>query len=241
MTRIIIRSALLLLLAGSCFQCRRSNTNPSQNILTGKLVIDGGCNDDGAIEVLSGQIDPSQLMASWTDPDNDSTYHNVFKCTGVRNMCSLSGYDIVQGDTFRFQLDPNPQNLTCNTCAIYSNPAMPTVSNAVMNVKKIDTVLTGKLVAIGGCGQIVIGVLSGNIDPAKVLASWKDPSTGNVYSNVFCVGNVCSFGAAGLSPGDVFTFGLDPAPPAQTCAICNAILANFPTVFNAIKGMQRQN
>jgi hypothetical protein len=118
---------------------------------------------------------------------------------------------------------------------------MPTVSNAVMNIKKLDTVLTGKLVAIGGCGQIVIGVLSGNIDPAKVLASWKDPQTGSVYSNVFCVGNVCSFSAAGMSPGSVFTFELDQAPPARTCAICNAILANFPTVFNAIKGVQRQN
>jgi hypothetical protein len=139
MTRIILKTILVILLISCSFQCKRSNEDYSQYILTGKLVIDGGCRMTGAVEILDGKFDPSKVTASWTDPDNDSVYHNVFRLGGVRDACNLSYYGVSKGDTFRFQMDPHPQNLICYTCMIElsDTAAMPPVPDAVKNVKKL--------------------------------------------------------------------------------------------------------
>lgn len=240
MSHPILRISLLFLLASSGFQCRRTHTDPSQNILTGKLVIDSDCSGQGAVQVLAGQIDSSRLMASWTDPDNDSVYHNVFRIAGVRDMCAISGYGVTKGDTFQFQIDPNPQNLVCNTCAIYTNAAFPPVSNSVMNVKKISNRLTGRLAVSLACGHFIIQVLSG-IDSVTTQASWTNTLTDSVYTNVFVVNNVCTFGASGLVVGDVFTFEPDPNPsPQPSCYTCDIAFADLPTVNHAIKDIQKQ-
>jgi hypothetical protein len=133
---IFLKTTLLVLLVSSGFQCRRNNDNSSQNILTGKLVIFDPCGQS-AIQVLTGQIDSSKVEASWTDPDNDSVYHNVFAVSDISNACSLSYYGLSKGDVFQFGLDPNPSKVVCYTCNDSNPVTVPPVSNAVKNVKKI--------------------------------------------------------------------------------------------------------
>ena len=133
--RPILKPTLLLLLAAAGFQCKRDNTQP---ILTGKLVVENGCMYS-AIEVVGGQYDPSRVSATWKDPDNDSVFHNVFAISAVRDACDISAYGVSKGDVFQFQMDPHPQNIICNDCAVgVPPPALPPVSDAVMNIKKIN-------------------------------------------------------------------------------------------------------
>jgi hypothetical protein len=134
--RPFLKPALLLLFVAAGFQCKRDNTQP---ILTGKLVVENGCMYS-AIEVLGGQFDPSSVSATWKDPDNDSVFHNVFAISEVRNACDISAYGVSKGDVFQFQMDPNPQkNVICNDCMVaFPPPALPPVSDAVMNIKKIN-------------------------------------------------------------------------------------------------------
>jgi hypothetical protein len=135
MVRPLIRSVVLLLLISSGFQCKRSHpSNP--NILTGKLIADDGCSQF-AVEIITGSFDPSKVVSSWTDSDNDSVYTNVFRLTYVRGACAISYYGVSKGDVFQFQFDPNPSNQPCETCAVMTTLAMPPVSDAIMDVKKI--------------------------------------------------------------------------------------------------------
>jgi hypothetical protein len=135
MAPIFLKTTLLVLLVSSGFQCRRNNDN-SSHVLTGRLVVDDPCGQF-AIQVLDGQIDPAKVVASWTDTDNDSVYQNTFRVSGIRDVCSFAAYTISKGDLFQFELDPNPSTVPCNTCAIRTQLALPPVSNAVKNVKKI--------------------------------------------------------------------------------------------------------
>ena len=136
MSPILLKTTLLVLLVSSGFQCRRNNDSSSQNILTGRLVVNDPCGQF-AIQVLDGQIDPDKVVASWTDTDNDSVFQNTFRVSGIRNVCSFSAYNISKGDLFQFELDPNPSIVSCNTCMIRTLLALPPIANAVKNVKKI--------------------------------------------------------------------------------------------------------
>ena len=126
---------MLLLLISSGFQCKRSHpSNP--NILTGKLIAADGCTQF-VVEIINGSFDPSKVVASWTDSDNDSVYTNVFRLTTVRGACAISYYGVSKGDVFQFQFDPNPPNQPCEVCNVMTSLAMPPVSDAIMDVKKI--------------------------------------------------------------------------------------------------------
>ena len=90
----------------------------------------------------------------------------------------------------------------------------------------------------GACGNFVIQVLEGTIDPGKIVASWKNPQNDSVITNVFTVGNRCSFGGNNLVQGDIFTFQLDATPPPQNCMLC-LIYVPTPPVSNAVKNVQK--
>ncbi|HTI92991.1 MAG TPA: hypothetical protein VL727_20475 [Puia sp.] len=96
-----------------------------------------------AIEILSGPIDPSKVSASWTDPDNDSVYEQVFKVSGSDINCNLAAYGLGKGDTLQFELNPNPPDMTCMTCNDVNPPSVPPIYNAIRNVKKLS--VTGTL------------------------------------------------------------------------------------------------
>ena len=134
MVRLLIRSILLLLLVSFGFQCKRSNSTP--NILTGRLIVTDGC-AQFAVEIISGSFNSTQAVASWTDSDNDSVYTNVFRLTSVRGACTVGYYGISKGDVFQFQFDPHPSGEPCNTCDVLTTLAMPPVSDAIMDVKKM--------------------------------------------------------------------------------------------------------
>jgi hypothetical protein len=98
--------------------------------------------------------------------------------------------------------------------------------------------LKGKLVLNGPCGNYVIQVLEGNISPDKMVASWKQPQTDSVFTNVFTVANSCNFGGNNLQQEDIFTFQLDATPAPQNCMLC-MIYVPTPTVSNAVKNVQK--
>ena len=55
--------------------------------------------------------------------------------------------------------------------------------------------------------------------------------TDSIYTNVFKVSDVCTFAAALVNVGDVFTFTLNGPTPSQTCNTC-AIVPTFPMPGN---------
>lgn len=98
-----------------------------------------------------------------------------------------------------------------------------------------STVYTGKLVVQGACDHFIVQVLNNPLpDSSIVVKSWTDSQTDSSFTNVFKVANVCTFAAAHISVGQVFTFTLDNNPPPQTCYTCDVILFADPTVSNSI-------
>ena len=85
--------------------------------------------------------------------------------------------------------------------------------------------LMGKLVINGICGNITIQVLSGSIDSNLIVKNWEDPSTSNIYENVFALKSICTF-PSNLKEGDEFYFKIDNNPKGSDCAVC---LAYRPT------------
>ena len=82
----------------------------------------------------------------------------------------------------------------------------------------------GRLEIKGICSNYTIKILQGNIDTAKVAASWTDENTGKVYSNVFALDSPCSF-PADIEQGDEFYFTIKE----QRDKDCNVCMAYYPT------------
>jgi hypothetical protein len=123
---------LLILLPVICLcnvHCKKDT--PTDTAYTGKLIVNGAC-DHYVIQVTSGNIDTANIVASWVDTDNDSTYNNVF---AVANYCSFGVNGLQKGDVFTFTIDPNEMTQTCPICAIAV--AVPPKQNAVINVHKL--------------------------------------------------------------------------------------------------------
>ncbi|HWB93071.1 MAG TPA: hypothetical protein VG605_14510, partial [Puia sp.] len=97
--------------------------------LVGKLVITGPC-ENYAIQLISGNIDSSKIMALWRN--GDSTYTNVFS---VSNRCTFARYGLKRGDKFSFLLNDSLDVQTCMQCEIYI--ALPPVWNTVTGVQPI--------------------------------------------------------------------------------------------------------
>lgn len=73
------------------------------------------------------------------------------------------------------------------------------------------------------CSNYTFKLLEGNLDTSKIVANWKDETTGKEYTNVFGISNPCSL-PKNLNAGDEFYFVLDTA--RQNCAVC---MAYYPT------------
>jgi hypothetical protein len=101
-----------------------------------------------------------------------------------------------------------------------------------------STLLTGKLVIDGPCGNYVIQVLSGNVDSAKILASWKDSIRDTTYSNVFTASNICTVRSYSLVKNDIFTFRMTDSIPVHDCPIC-LIAIPMPGIFDEITDVQK--
>ena len=126
-------------------------------------------------------------------------------------------------------------------------PLLLLISSGFQCKRNNDTfshnILTGRLVISDGCGQAAVEVLSGQFDPARVAASWKDTDNDSIYHNVFRLGavrNACAIGYFGVSKGDTFQFRMDPNPQFLECNTCmiRSILA-LPPVFNAVKDVKK--
>ena len=95
---------------------------------------------------------------------------------------------------------------------------------------------TGKVIG-DICSQYTIQLISGDMDPARYLKTWKNTQTDSIYHNVFSVSNYCDFGKQGLQKGDIFQFRLLHDGPAQSCVAC-LIYEPTPDVHNTIKVIQ---
>ena len=82
----------------------------------------------------------------------------------------------------------------------------------------------GRLEAAGLCMNYTISVIEGKIDTSKIVAQWTDEVTKKQYSQVFKLGNPCSFPDK-IKQGDEFYFQIDTAKQAD-CAVC---MAYYPT------------
>ena len=98
---------------------------------TGELVKNGPCSHY-VIQLISGNMDSTDLVASWYDRDRDTTYKNVFT---VANYCTFGDYGLHQGDIISFQLQPIVPAQNCAICLIAV--AVPAKANAIINVQKV--------------------------------------------------------------------------------------------------------
>ena len=121
---------VLLILAGSGFYCKRSHEHPGQ--LVGRQINDGVCGNV-VIQIISGNFDPSKVIASWKNPTNDSTYSNVF---AVSNPCNYAHNGIRKGQRFNFQINDSVSDEACAHCEIFV--PVPSVSHAVVDVQPIQ-------------------------------------------------------------------------------------------------------
>lgn len=106
--------------------------------------------------------------------------------------------------------------------------------------KRVDPTPIGKLVIDTVCAHLVIELVQGSVDGARIEPEWKDPNTNTVYPNVFTLSNPCSFARNGLVVGDRFSFEFDTTAPADTCAICQ-IYYPTPSIANAVKNVHKIN
>ena len=89
--------------------------------------------------------------------------------------------------------------------------------------KNENAVYKGKLEVKGMCMNYTIKLLEGNIDTSKLVADWKNESTGKTHTNVFALGSVCNFPPT-INEGDEFSFTIDTSY-VSNCAVC---LAYYP-------------
>ena len=79
------------------------------------------------------------------------------------------------------------------------------------------------------CMNYTIKLLEGNIDTSKLVAEWKNESTGKTHNNVFALGSVCNFPST-INEGDEFYFTIDTTY-VSNCAVC---LAYYPKPAKSI-------
>ena len=96
----------------------------------------------------------------------------------------------------------------------------------------------------GGCGHVVVKVLSGSIADSSVEQFWTDGGTGITYTNVFTVKDWVEIDQAQLSVGDTFTFTLNGPVQDSTIYYGCAILPlrfDMPSVSNNVTNIQKRN
>lgn len=92
---------------------------------------------------------------------------------------------------------------------------------------------TGKVIG-GICSQYTIQLVSGDMDPARYVKTWKNDMTDSTYHNVFGLSNYCYFDQQNLHTGDTFQFYLVKDSVQQSCVVCFAY-APTPPIKNTIR------
>src|ERR1019366_5144020 len=105
-------SFFLLFICLCNIQCKKNSTLGP--VLRGKLIVNGPC-EHYVIQLEKGNIDSANIVASWFDRDNDSTYNNVFT---VANFCSFGNFGLQKGDIITSQIDPSVPAQNCAICMI---------------------------------------------------------------------------------------------------------------------------
>ena len=95
--------------------------------------------------------------------------------------------------------------------------------------KSESTTYKGRLEVKGMCMNYTIKLIEGTLDTSKLVAEWKDESTGKTHNNVFALGSACSFPST-INEGDEFYFTIDSAY-VSNCAVC---LAYYPKPSKSI-------
>jgi hypothetical protein len=127
MKRRLLLMALLMLIAGAGFHCKKNNT---PGIWQGKLV--AGLCGQFVVQLQSGPIsDSSVLTKSWINRVNDSIYSNVF---GVKDGCTFAEANLKIGDVFTFTLNGAAPVQICVVCDIAAY-IMPPTLNTVTNIQ----------------------------------------------------------------------------------------------------------
>lgn len=98
---------------------------------TGKLVVIGSCAHYIVQLIDSTAADSSVVTKSWTNPNTDSTYTNVF---GVSDACTFAEANLLVGSVFTFTLNGSVPSQICNECDMVPFP-MPAATNSVTNIK----------------------------------------------------------------------------------------------------------
>lgn len=102
---------------------------------------------------------------------------------------------------------------------LYAIPGLILSANQC-NKKAEQTRYRGRLEIAGICMNYTIKLLKGNIDSSRIASTWTDEVTGKAYTNVFALGNPCSFPAS-IKAGDEFYFYLDTTTQ-KGCVTCMA-------------------
>jgi hypothetical protein len=116
----------LWMILGGCAQETSSKEYPvdcGDQPLVGRLAIKGICMNY-VIEVVSGDFNPTQVVAQWRDPGTDQVYTNAF---ALGSLCDFPE-NIQEGDTFSFVFS-NSDIGNCAVCLAYR--PVPEVSQAI--------------------------------------------------------------------------------------------------------------
>lgn len=87
----------------------------------------------------------------------------------------------------------------------------------------------GRLEIKGICLNYTISLTEGRIDTSQIAAAWTDESANKLYTNVFALGNPCSFPST-IQQGDEFYFSIDTSKP-EDCIVC---MAYYPKPSKAL-------
>ncbi len=125
----------------------------------------------------------------------------------------------------------------------------PACRHSTLIPSKIDDPLSDTLTGTfadnpGGCGHVVVKVLSGSIADSSVEQFWTDGASGITYTNVFTVKDWIEIDQAQLSVGDTFTFTLNaPVPDSTLWYGCDIQPLHFdmPSVSNNVTNIQKVN
>jgi len=122
-----VKSALTLVIVFCLTATHCKKDKESSGYYKGRLELKGVCMNY-TIKILEGNIDTSLIESTWTVPNSNITYQNVFR---LGSVCDFPP-DINQGDEFYFKIG-NRNILGCVVCDAYSPTPRKQLSITVVN------------------------------------------------------------------------------------------------------------
>ena len=107
--------------------------------------------------------------------------------------------------------------------------AVLAISASDCGKKNTEAKYKGRLEIKGICSNYTISLLEGTIDTTEIATAWTDESTNKSYTDVFALGNPCSFPYT-IQQGDEFYFLIDTSKP-KDCIVC---MAYYPKPAKAL-------